>query len=125
MKIYLPKCSSGAFLTRIMRALRNWNQVDGVQSTPIEKTVPQNRSGWDYRPRKANRRHTAVQRQETEVPNLPTPDVRKDKNDNVRIDDRWFEFGGHTSVDVDEVEATVKKTTMRASLSDDENAVSE
>jgi hypothetical protein len=125
MKTYLPKCSSGAFLARVMRALRNWNQVDGVESTPIKKNAPQIKSGWDYRPKKAIRRHTAVQCAETETPNLLTPDVAKDKNDNVWIDDRWFEFTGHTCVNVDDVEAMVEKATMRASLSGHKNAVSE
>jgi hypothetical protein len=93
----------------MIRALRNWNQVDGVQSTRTKKNAPQIKSGWDYRPRKAIRRHTAFQRAETETPNLLTPDVAKDKNDSVRIDDRWFEFGGHTSVNVEGVEAMVEK----------------
>jgi hypothetical protein len=114
MKTYIPKCSSGAFLARVMCALRNWNRIDGAQSTLI-KNAPQIKSGWDYRPRKAIRRHTAVQRAETEIP-------ANDKNDSVRVDDRWLEFGGHTSVNVDDVEAMVEKTTMRASLSAHENA---
>ena len=124
MKTYLPKFSSGAFLARMMRAFRNWNKVGRVQNTPLKETASQITSGWDYRPTKASRRHTAFQRSETDAPSLPIPDVSKD-NDNVRIDDRWFEFGGDTSVDVDEVKATIEKTTMKASLSDDENAVSE
>jgi hypothetical protein len=125
MKTYLPKCGSGAFLARVMRAWRNWNQVDGVQSTSIEKAASQSKSGWDYRPRKAIRRHMAVQCAETDTPNLLSPDVAKDRNDNGRVDDRWFEFGGHTSVNVEDVEAMVEKATIRASLSGHENAVSE
>jgi len=125
MKTYLPKFSSGAFLARMMRAFRNWNKVGRVQNTPLKETASQITSGWDYRPRKPIRRDAAAQRTETEIPNLLTLNVAKDKNDSVRVDDRWLEFGGHTSVNAENVEAMVEKTTTRASLSGHKNAVSE
>ena len=125
MKTYLPKFSSGAFLARVIRAFRNWNQVERVQNTPMKEIAPQITSGWDYRPKKPIRRHTAVQPAETEITNLLTPDVANDKNESVRVDDRWFEFTGHASVNLDDVEAMVEKTTVRASLTGHEHALSE
>lgn len=109
MKTYLPKCSSGAFLARVMSALRNWNQVDGMQSTCTKKTALQIKSGWDYRPKKAIRARAALDRPGTKTSDGLSSDPFG-INDNVWLNDNSLEGVAPTFInDPPEAEEPITK----------------
>jgi hypothetical protein len=77
-------------------SLFNWQKVDGTRSAPVNKSVPQIASGWDYRPRAAIRRYTAIQRAAAETAEILGSSARNE-NDYV-----WFnalECSANTFID--------------------------
>jgi uncharacterized membrane protein YeaQ/YmgE (transglycosylase-associated protein family) len=76
----------------------NRNEVDGTRRVRVNKSVPQITSGWDYRPREAIRRYTAIDRAPAETAEVVSarPSARNE-NDYV-----WFnplECSAHTFID--------------------------
>ena len=50
----------GILLASAAYALINRSKIDNTTAAPIKKSVPRITSGWDYRPRNAIRRSTAI-----------------------------------------------------------------
>jgi hypothetical protein len=115
---------AGILIDRALSALFKQNKASEARRVPIEQNPPLITSGWNYRPKKAIRRCTAIQNAETEATDLVTPNAAKDENDNVSFDDRWLEFAAHPSVNGDNVDAKVEQATMKGPSSDHESAVS-
>ena len=92
-----------------MRALRNWNQVDGMQSTCTKKTALQIKSGWDYRPKKAIRARAALDSPSTETSDGLSSDPFG-INDNVWLNDNSLEGVAPTFInDPPEAEEPITK----------------
>jgi hypothetical protein len=115
---------AGILMGEAVRALLNWNKTSEARRVPVEQNLPRPASGWDYRPKEVIRRCAAVQSAGTDTTDLPTSSVAKEKGDNVWFDERWLEFGAATFANADSVGATVEDGTIKASLSDQERAVS-
>ena len=62
MKIYFPNSASGAGVSirGAINALLNGYKAERTQTAAKKKNMPQITPGWDYRPREAIRRYTAV-----------------------------------------------------------------
>jgi hypothetical protein len=101
MKIYFPNCASGAGVSirAIIKGLLKRHNGERAQTAHRKKNVPQITSGWDYRPRKTNRRY-AVGRAEAEtVEVLSEGPSATNENDNA-----WFnalECAAQTFIDPD------------------------
>jgi hypothetical protein len=116
--------TAGILVGAALSAFLNWNKVNRPRSTRVMKNAPQITSEWNYRPREVIRRFAVVQSAETETGDLLTPNVAKDKNDNVWFNDRWLEFAAHPFVNGDNVDATIEETTTNAPLAGHACAVS-
>ena len=75
----------GILLAAAGYAWLNWNKIDTTSAAPIKKSVPRIRSGWDYRPRNAIRRSTAIDDVATETAEVLGSSARNE-NDYV-----WFD----------------------------------
>jgi hypothetical protein len=114
---------AGILIGGAVMALRNCNKVGEARRVPIRQNVPLITSGWDYRPKEANRRFAHDQSAGMETADLLTPSVAEDKSDNVWFDDRWLEFGTHAFDSLGGVRATAANEPIKPSLSDPERAV--
>jgi len=103
MKIYFPNSASGAGVSirAVIKGLLKRHKAERAQIGHWKKSVPQITSGWDYRPRKANRRY-AVGRAEAETVEVLSQDPSAtNENDNA-----WFnalEGAAHTFIDPDPI----------------------
>jgi hypothetical protein len=101
MKIYFPNDASGAGVSirAVIKGLLKRHNGERAQTAHRKKNVPQIMSGWDYRPRKTNRRY-AVGRAEAEtVEVMSQGPSATNENDNA-----WFnalECAAHTFIDPD------------------------
>ena len=114
MKIYFSNCGSraGISIRAVIKGLLKRHNAERAQTAHREKNLPQITTGWDYRPRKANRRY-AVGRAEAEtVEVLSQGPSAPNENDNA-----WFnalEGAAHTFIDPD---PTAKDARTKALLS--------
>jgi hypothetical protein len=69
MKIYFPNCGSGDGISirTVINALLKWHNAERAQTAHRKKSLPRITSGWDYRPREAIRRYTAVEAARAEI----------------------------------------------------------
>ena len=77
MKIYFANYRSGTEISirAAINALLNWHKVERAQTVARKKNVPQMASGWDYRPRKANRAYPGVDCASAETSDVLNPEL--------------------------------------------------
>jgi hypothetical protein len=119
LKILFPNSGSDASISirAVINALFTRYKIEPAQIAHGKENVPQIASGWDYRPRKTNRR-CALDGAQAETGDVQSQrPTARNENDNAWFDS--LECAAHTLIDPN---PTAKDARTRALLSDHEYA---